>query len=98
MGAQRELRFNGPAYDHAVDSPRLGKQHERIRELMRDGSWRTLHEIADATGDPAASVSAQLRHLRKPRFGAYTVDKRARGDRAVGLFEYRVSSPKQEAA
>lgn len=93
MGDQRYLRFNGPAYEHAVDAPRLVRQHERIRDLMLDGRWRTLDEIAMATGDPAASVSAQLRHLRKPRFGSHVVDKRARGDRAVGLFEYRVTAP-----
>jgi len=57
---------------------------------MSDGDWRTLSEIGEATGDPVASVSAQLRHLRKRRFGAYIVDKRSRGDRALGLFEYRV--------
>jgi DNA-binding transcriptional regulator GbsR (MarR family) len=58
--------------------------------LMRDGRWRTLDEIARSTGDPHASISAQLRHLRKARFGEHTVDKRARGDRRQGLFEYRV--------
>jgi hypothetical protein len=43
-----------------------------------EGDARTLQEIADATGDPHASISAQLRHLRKPRFGAYAIDKRRR--------------------
>jgi hypothetical protein len=57
---------------------------------MRDARWRTLEEIAQMTGDPAASISAQLRHLRKPRFGGYTVNRRVRGDRARGLFEYQV--------
>jgi len=53
-----------------------------------------LSEIAAAAGDPEASVSAQLRHLRKPRFGSYVVEKRPRGDRSAGLFEYRVSRPR----
>lgn len=43
-------------------------------------------------GDPAASVSAQLRHLRKPRFGGFVVEKRPRGDRERGLWEYRLAS------
>src|SRR5260370_389679 len=30
------------------------------------------------TPDPPASISAQLRHLRKPEFGGYAVEKRPR--------------------
>jgi hypothetical protein len=60
---------------------------------MSDHQWRTLDEIADVTGDPHASISAQLRHLRKPRFGGYLVEKRSRGRRDQGLFEYRVQDP-----
>lgn len=84
--------FNGPAYDAPIDHGRLTKQHERIRVLMLDGAWRTLSEIADATGDPVASISAQLRHLRKPRFGSHIVERRARADRSAGLFEYRIQA------
>jgi hypothetical protein len=54
---------------------------------MKDGQWRTLEQIADMTGDPTPSVSAQLRHLRKPRFGSHTVDRRHVGG---GLYEYRL--------
>lgn len=54
---------------------------------MADGQWRTLAEISAVTGDPPASVSAQLRHLRKPRFGAHLVSKRHLGQ---GLYVYRV--------
>lgn len=82
--------FNGPEYKPSDDAPRLLLQHEKIRALMLDGRWRTLAEICDATGCPAASVSAQLRHLRKPRFGSHIVDRRARGDRSKGLYEYKV--------
>jgi len=85
--------FNGPLFDRVADTPRLLKQHERIRNLMLDGAWRTLDEIAAKTGDPPASVSAQLRHLRKPRFGAFRIEKRARGERERGLFEYRLEAP-----
>ncbi len=92
---QTELKFDGPAYDHKVDGSRLAKQHERIKNTMLDGQWRTLQEIAEVTGDPPASVSAQLRHLRKPRFGSWIVEKRHRGDRSRGLFEYRLLSHEQ---
>jgi hypothetical protein len=84
--------FNGSDYDREHDQPRLARQHERIRDLMRDGRWRSLSEIATATGDPAASISAQLRHLRKARFGGWTVEKRARALRERGLFEYRLQA------
>jgi len=85
--------FNGPDYEPRHDWCRLAKQHERVRDcaLLWPGE---LSEIAAAAGDPEASVSAPLRHLRKPRFGSYVVEKRPRGDRSAGLFEYRVSRPR----
>jgi hypothetical protein len=88
-----ELRFNGSDYVHDLDQPRLARQHERIRDLMLDGQWRTLAEIATLTGDPAASISAQLRHLRKPRFGGWIIEKQLRTDRSRGLYEYRMLAP-----
>ncbi len=83
--------FDGPAYDPKYDHQRLTGQIKRVFSLMADQRWRTLQEIADATGDPHASISAQLRHLRKERFGAHVVNRRARGDRSHGLFEYQVA-------
>jgi hypothetical protein len=44
-------------------------------------TWLTLDELAKLTHYPPASISAQLRHLRKPQFGGYEVEKRPR---AVG--------------
>lgn len=72
--AQIPMRFDGPAYSER-DQVRLSGQIERIFNLMRDGKWRSLREIAQATGDPESSVSAQLRHLRKARFGAHKVER-----------------------
>lgn len=80
----------GPTYDAQVDGTRLECQMDRIRFVMLDGRWRTLLEIQGETGDPEASVSAQLRHLRKPQFGAYVVEKRRRIPKC-GLWEYKVS-------
>jgi len=85
--------FDGEVYDPALDKERLNKQIGRVFEAMRQGDWLTLEEISGKTGDPPASVSAQLRHLRKHKFGAYLVAKRARGDRELGLFEYRLLAP-----
>jgi len=83
-------RFDGAVYDPALDHDRLSKQLGRVFDLIRDGRWRTLREMAAATGDPESSISAQLRHLRKPRFGSYVVEKRRRGLPDSGCFEYRL--------
>lgn len=82
----------GPAYDPAIDGRRVHRQMDVIRMFMLrqiPGTWLTLAEIEDATDYPQASVSAQLRHLRKERFGAWDVDKRRRVADA-GTWEYRV--------
>jgi hypothetical protein len=84
------VRFNGATYDPAFDNERLEKQLGRVYSCMIDGQWRTLGEIEAITKDPQASISAQLRHLRKERFGSYIIERRHRGDRANGLYEYRV--------
>jgi len=46
-------------------------------------TWLTLDELSKLTHYPPASISAQLRHLRKPEFGGYAVQKR---QRAAGRF------------
>jgi hypothetical protein len=60
----------------------LRSQVEVIRDCMLSASdcdtWLTLHEIAELTRFGEASISAQLRHLRKPMFGGYRVEKRRR--------------------
>jgi predicted transcriptional regulator len=84
------MKFDGGTYDPDFDERRLNRQFNRILDLMKDGDWRTLGEIERATGDPQASISAQLRHLRKKRFGSHIVNRRPRGDRAHGLYEYQV--------
>jgi len=84
--------FDGSDYKPVLDDDRLNDQYHRIFNLMSDGKWRTLQEISFTTGDPQASVSAQLRHMRKPRFGAHIVRKqRVQGRETQGLFEYQLS-------
>lgn len=91
-----DLEFNGAEYEEEYDQARLTGQIFRVYEVMRDGEWRTLEELGAEMAlkfgriDPLPSVSAQLRHLRKRQFGGYCVEKRARGKREHGLFEYRV--------
>ena len=83
----------GPDYEAEQDKFRLDQQLQRIRQWMLPRGWHTLAEISEACEDPPASVSAQLRHLRKTKFGAYTVVKRRRGSAERGLWEYRVEPP-----
>lgn len=83
-------RFDGPCYSPEHDDARLTGQLQRIFAYMKSGDWHTLSEIAAATGAPEASASANLRHLKKSRFGSHGVEKRPRGERAVGLWEYRL--------
>lgn len=61
------------------------------------GSWLTLREISRLTSYGEASISAQLRHLRKPQYGAFVVQKRCRKEGQAGridgqgaVWEYRL--------
>jgi hypothetical protein len=90
--AVEEMTFDGETYEPEHDQARLTGQMARVWEVMRDGTWRTFHEIQEQTGDRSdAAISARLRDLRKTEFGGYTVERRSRGDRARGLWEYRVT-------
>jgi hypothetical protein len=81
-------RYEGPV-DPKIDFDRLQGQTRVIFDLMSDGIYRTLSEIENITGFPQASISAQLRHLKKHRFGANTVNKRIRFE-DKGVWEYQV--------
>lgn len=72
---QMPFAFDGPDFDPERDQARLTGQLLDIFDLMKDGKKRTVEEIAERTGHPETSVSAQLRHLRKPRFGGYCVER-----------------------
>ena len=97
MSDQFELllkpRFNGSDYVPGRDDHRLTGQILRIVSCMADGRWRSLADIEAITGDPAASISAQLRHLRKRRFGGHTVNKEYLGE---GLWVYQLRLNKGE--
>ena len=85
----------GPAYDEQRDGARLKHQHEKIREwMLAQNGWKTLIEIHAALEFPEASISAQLRHLRKVQFGSYRVEKRRRSSPG-GTWEYRVLPPEK---
>ncbi len=84
---QTLLHFDGADVIHERDSPRLTTQLDVIRTKMMDGQWWNVDELRIATGYPSTSISAQIRNLRKPRMGGWTVERRHVGD---GLYEFRL--------
>ncbi|MAT10407.1 MAG: hypothetical protein CMM02_05290 [Rhodopirellula sp.] len=83
------LIFDGSDVKQGRDNCRLKGQLKRVHKCMMDGKWRTLGEIEEVTGDPQSSISAQLRNLRKPRFGGHEVVKRYVES---GLYQYRLNA------
>ncbi len=89
------------------DETQLAAIRELTTRASARGVWLTLAEIAEATEFAEASISAQLRHLRKAHHGGYHVEKRhrcsARGmatlrkirdtRRGPVIWEYRVLPP-----
>jgi DNA-binding transcriptional regulator GbsR (MarR family) len=82
----QSARFEGVA--EGRDCDRLCGQILRVYDAIYSGRWMTLDEIHQATGDPEASISARIRHLRKYRFGAHDIQKRRRND--GNQWEYRL--------
>src|SRR5258707_11967520 len=66
------------------EPPRIARRRQRdvLCDVMLSArqceTWLTLEELTKLTHYPPASISAQLRHLRKPEFGGYAVEKRPR--------------------
>ena len=89
------MHFDGHTYVHTRDSSRLGDQMAAVFDLMQDGTWRTLQQIAAAVGAPESSVSARLRDLRKPRFGGHAVNRSYLRD---GIHQYQLVTCEMEAA
>lgn len=90
---QTSLTFEGPR-ETPSNVARLTGQIRRVAEAARD-RWLTLSALATAAEAPEASVSAQLRHLRKDRFGGSVVERRHLGN---GLYEYRLLISAKTAA
>lgn len=101
---KRDLQLNR-LRRQAQASPLAGASRRRQRDVLCDvmlsakqcDTWLTLEELAKLTDYPPASISAQLRHLRKQEFGGYEVEKRQRmsgrilhGDDFGTVWEYRL--------
>jgi hypothetical protein len=81
-------RFDGPE----PEAERLRGQIKLVWMLMSDGKWRTIGQMRKTLllcNVPENSIQAQLRNLRKERFGAFLVERRRT---AEGLYEYRVGA------
>ena len=85
----KSISFDGDSAMQ-IDTPRLSLQITRVFELMKDGRYRTLREIANHTGCLETSASARLRDLRKPKFGGHCVDAR-RAEGTLLTYEYRLT-------
>lgn len=79
----------------------LQSQRELLCDVMltagQCGAWLTLRELSRMTRYGEASISAQLRHLRKPQYGAFVVEKRRRKEEEIDrgteqgvLWEYQL--------
>ncbi len=81
---------------------RVRTQRDVVRDVMLSanecGAWLTLAELGAMTRYPETSISAQLRHLKKPQFGNYELEKMPRMRAGVDLgdghgveWEYRLT-------
>jgi hypothetical protein len=77
------------------------RQRDVLCDVMlsarRCATWLTLDELSKLTHYPPASISAQLRHLRKPEYGGHVVEKRPcavgkvlRGEDFGTIWEYHL--------
>jgi hypothetical protein len=83
--------FAGSTYSRTHDHQRLGSQLKAVYTAMLPGRWWTLAELTAMVPASEASISARIRDLRKEKFGGHTVERRPRGERKNGLFEYRLA-------
>lgn len=88
---QPDLFTHAPRFDSGIDlTPadhvRLTGQIERVYAVLKSGAWITVPELARRTGDPENSVSAQVRNLRKSRFGGHEIERRRIGN----YYEFRL--------
>lgn len=85
--------FDGSTYEPGQDHDRLATALGRVYQLMSDGQWRTLPEIAEACGCSESGASARLRDYRKAKFRElFPVRAVNSRRREAGLWEYQVIS------
>ena len=83
-------KFDGRHFDAEKDQVRLTAQMKGVYETLKSRAWMTVSEIESETGYPQPSISAQLRNMRKEKFGA--LDVRGRYRAGTRIFEYRIEA------
>jgi len=106
VGIPEGVRASAATKPGEYDARRLRSQREIIRDVMVSAAdcetWLTLGELRALTRYGEASISAQLRHLRKAEYGGYEVVKRHRDGGRLGgragvdgrgevVWEYRIT-------
>ncbi len=77
------------------DYERLAGQMKRVFDYLLRGAWSTVEEIGvainapDKPHSPEASISAQLRNLRKKANGNWIIEGRTR--EGTRIYEYRLT-------
>lgn len=82
-----QMHFDGRTFVPARDGERLTGLWRRVFDVMGDGQWHSLPELARRCQGSETSVSARLRDFRKSRWGGHTVERRHIG---AGVWEYRM--------
>lgn len=76
------MRRVGSGEERSGEPRSTRSQREVVRDVMLLAAvfdlWMSLEELANKTRYPQASISAQLRHLRKQQYGGFVVEKRHR--------------------
>jgi len=90
--------FNGSDYKPELDEKRLTTQIQKIFNIMKDGEYRGLTAIKELLNTNAgeASVSAQLRNLRKTSGGSHELLKKRTGEPKNGYWIYKIIENKKE--
>ena len=63
-----EPKFEGSTYDARYDGKRLRTNLDRVYQILKDGSPRTLEDIASLAGCSEAGASARIRDFRKDKW------------------------------
>jgi hypothetical protein len=88
-----QLQFEGHHVEDK-DNIRLKNQLDVVRTVLRKwekgARWLTVDEIHNITEFPHNSISAQIRNLRKERFGKLPIIGRYRS--GLRVYEYKIVS------
>ena len=79
--------FDGETYDRERDHTRHSSALARVKEILSDGEWHSIAEVADRANISPAATSARFRDLRKEKFGGHAVERKNLGG---GFWQYRL--------